>query len=693
MADLEPKIEAAAAPNVASAASGGSAKSASVRKGLLTFGGFRTLFAGSLAGTLADRLYQMALIASANLIFIGHESEVNTTWVQLVGTIPGVFLFAAASSLIDSYDRRRLMSLVEAIKVVFVLMLVPLLWHASSVDSDSVLRDQLVQYWPYCLAVVFILNVINIPFSPARAAAIPDVLPDYHRSIGASLMATSGLISLLLGTALGGILARRDVLGPAKMIILSSGLFLISSLILSRLPVEVTVPGNRRQSTEEVPPEAKEGFGGYMSGLAEGFRYCLRHPSVLGLSLFETTFWAIASAFNFLFQVYLRTALEMKNADDKTTFFGLGLGCAGLGLFGGALGIGKICRRVSPIMTYAPAFSFMAIGLMGVFSAHLENGHPPWWIYPMMFFLGLGGGLVLGRVDADVLTTTPENVRGRVFSFKAMLYAITTLLTMYGISKYIDDSNAPLAFLWLPRIIFIFVPIAFIFSWIIDIAIWSKRGDTELPGPLHRLGYRFLRAMFRFFFIVLFRYESKGRENVPKTGPVVLAANHASFIDPMLLGCATDRPVQYIIYSTYYRSFAHPIFRFLRCIPVDEKDNLGALKAGVRSLNQGACIGIFPEGRVTADGQLNPPMRGALFMAQRAGAMVVPVALKGNFAAFPRSAKLPRMSKIMPIVGQPFAVSKDLSKKEMAELTDKLMADLARELELKPPPTTADKIQ
>ena len=301
-----------------------------------------------------------------------------------------------------------------------------------------------------------------------------------------------------------------------------------------------------------------------------------------------------------------------------------------MGLFGGALGIGKICKRVSPILTYSPAFALVGIGLLGVLSTELVNGHVPWTIYPMMFFLGLGGGLVLGRVDADVLAITPENIRGRVFSFKAMLYAVTILITMYIISEKVNDSIADAAFYWAPRIVLFFVPIAFFFSWIIDIAIWSKRGDPELPGPIHRFGYRVLRLIGRILFIIFFRYEVKGRENVPETGPVVLAANHASFIDPILLGCATDRLVQYIIYSSYYRSFAHPIFRFLRCIPVDEKDNLGALKAGVRSLNEGACIGIFPEGRVSVDGKLNPPMRGALFLAQRSGAQVVVVALKGG---------------------------------------------------------------
>src|SRR5205814_5583182 len=138
-------------------------------------------------------------------------------------------------------------------------------------------------------------------------------------------------------------------------------------------------------------------------------------------------------------------------------------------------------------------------------------------------------------------------------------------------------------------------------------------------------------------------------KNVPEAGGVVIAANHGSFIDPLLLSCATDRLIQYVIYSSYYRSLAHPFFRFLRCIPVDEHDQLGALRAGVRSLKLGACIGIFPEGEVSADGKLHPPMRGALFLAQRSGAAVIPAALKGDYQALPRGAWIPHATQVTPI--------------------------------------------
>jgi 1-acyl-sn-glycerol-3-phosphate acyltransferase len=695
MSQSEAKTDETAAP---SNRERGASVALKPQRSLFSYASFNTLFAGSLSGTLADRLYQMSLIAAALIIFADGPRKVAQ--IQIVGTIPGLLLYAASGSLVDSFDRRRLMMVIKGLKIFVVLLFVPLLWAVTQLNAehrDPALQASLEGRWLWCLGTVVLLNIISVPFSPARAAAIPDVAPDEHRSLGASLMATTGLISLLLGTFIGGELASSSW-GPARTILISSCLYAVAAFLFSRLPDAVAVPGNKRPkqgAPEEAIPEG-DGVGSYLKGMFEGLAYCIKRPSVLGLIYFECVFWTVGSAFYVLILFHAEKVLGL-TGNDETRFFSRALGCAGVGLFTGAIGVGKICRKTSPIVTYTPAFILLSCGLFGVFHSQPVNGIPgtyPGWIFPVMLALGLGGGMVLGRVDADVLATADAEIRGRVFSLKAMAFAATILVTMLTITEAgLSDATLKKVIQWIPLSLFISLPLVFVLSWIIDIAIWSKRGDTELPGPLHRLGYRVLRAMFRFIFIVLFRYESKGRENVPKTGPVVLAANHASFIDPMLLGCAVDRPVQYIIYSAYYRSFAHPIFRFLRCIPVDEKDNLGALKAGVRSLNQNACIGIFPEGRVSADGQLNPPMRGALFMAQRAGAQVVPVALKGNFEAFPRAAIVPRMSKIMPIVGKPFPVPKELSKKEMAELTDKLMADLAKELDRPPPPTTADKIQ
>jgi len=215
--------------------------------------------------------------------------------------------------------------------------------------------------------------------------------------------------------------------------------------------------------------------------------------------------------------------------------------------------------------------------------------------------------------------------------------------------------------------------------------MWGQKGVYDPPRGLHRAGYILARDLLWCGLKLLFRYEVSGAEKIPKSGPVILAANHASFLDPIFLGCCTERVVQYTMHSSYYRSFAHPVFRFLRCISVDEGSTTAALKANVRSLGADACVGIFPEGHVSHDGRLQAPKEGALFLAQRSGAPVVPVALKGNSAILPRGKWIPCLGKLKVIVGQPFTVAKEASREELAEMSNKLMSTLAAALEFEPP--------
>jgi 1-acyl-sn-glycerol-3-phosphate acyltransferase len=655
---------------------------------VFSYGSFLKLFFGSLSGAFADRVYFAALFAAVNVIFIS-APENEQGFIQIVASVPLLLLYGLSGSLVDSVDRRRLLFLVKAIKAAAVLLFVPILFqavHIGDPKTDAALIEMLKGRWPLCLGLVVLLNILTVPFGPARAAAIPDVLPEKHREMGASLMATSGLMALMAAQFVGGMLARTNVLGPALTMAVSALFYVVSAMLFLRLPDAVAVPGTRREGAAAAG-EAGKPQDSFIKGFIDGLKYCLSRVSVVGLIFFETIFWCVASAINILIGFHARTEFQL-TGNNLTTFQSWAYPAAGVGLFAGALGVGKICRKVSPIVTYTPGFVLLAGGIYLLFRAQgLPGGGAPTYVYPVMFAIGLGGGSILGRVDADVLGIADESMRGRVFSIKAMAFAAVNLLVTWLLSSagLTDDQKHDIA-LWMPRIFLLLLPLAVIFAWFVDIAIWAKRGDTELPGPVHRAGYALLRFTSRTLFQILFRYEVIGAENIPASGPVVLCANHASFIDPLLLGCSTKRIVQYIMYSSYYRSLAHPIFRFLRCIPVDEKGGTAALKAGMRSLKQGACVGIFPEGRVSADGQLQPPQGGVLFLAQRSGAPVVAVALKGNFAAFPRGAWFPRPKKITIIYGKPFTVGKDISRDEMAAITDKMMADLAEKLELPPPP-------
>lgn len=175
---------------------------------------------------------------------------------------------------------------------------------------------------------------------------------------------------------------------------------------------------------------------------------------------------------------------------------------------------------------------------------------------------------------------------------------------------------------------------------------------------------------------VYFRYTSRGKACIPRKGPVILAANHASFLDPLWLALTTRRRIRYFMHGAYYRSWAWPLFWILGCIPVDTSNAGVALRRGLRVLKEGGVIGIFPEGHVSPNGQLQPARAGALLLAKRSGVPVVPVALKGNARAFSREAHLPRPRKVVSLVGEALRVPTDASRVEMRDITRSMMATI-----------------
>lgn len=174
-----------------------------------------------------------------------------------------------------------------------------------------------------------------------------------------------------------------------------------------------------------------------------------------------------------------------------------------------------------------------------------------------------------------------------------------------------------------------------------------------------RLWYGFLHFVCRLLATVFFQVRIAGREWVPTEGGVLVLSNHQSHFDPVLIGLACDRRMNYLARETLF-GFApfRWLIQSLDAIPIDREGlGLSGLKETLRRLKSGELVLIFPEGTRSRDGEVAPFKPGFSALAKRASVPLLPVAIDGAFQAWPRRRLLPGLSTIHIQFGEPLSAA------------------------------------
>jgi len=205
-----------------------------------------------------------------------------------------------------------------------------------------------------------------------------------------------------------------------------------------------------------------------------------------------------------------------------------------------------------------------------------------------------------------------------------------------------------------------------------------------------KLTYRFGWLLSRFTFATYFHWRVYHPERVPLQGPVILASNHASFLDPPLVGAGVKREINYLARESLFRfPVVGAVLRAVNCVPVDrEGGGAAGLKAILDRLLAGRGIILFPEGTRTRDGNLQPARSGIGLTVIKSTAPVVPARVFGTYQAYGRHVKFPRPRSVAVKYGQPMffetlrAEAKNCSKQRLKEIyqrvADEIMSAIAR---------------
>ncbi|MHB8171356.1 MAG: lysophospholipid acyltransferase family protein [Thermincolia bacterium] len=189
--------------------------------------------------------------------------------------------------------------------------------------------------------------------------------------------------------------------------------------------------------------------------------------------------------------------------------------------------------------------------------------------------------------------------------------------------------------------------------------------------------YEFSRMVCRWYLSLVGKWKVFGKENLPATGGVIIASNHVSNLDPVIMGCTFDRRVSYLAKEELFKN---PIFGWyiskLEAFPIKRgAGDRGAIREALKILESGRCFGIFPEGTRSKNGELQEGKAGAAMLALKAKVPVLPIGIKGSGEG----------KNIVVWVGNPMYFDeyydRKATKEDLEEITRRIMGEIKSLLE------------
>lgn len=555
---------------------------------------FLCLWAAYGISAFGDHLSELGLM-SLMRVAEGHEQTRVTAAMLFVFFLPFFLLGPIAGLVADRLPRKYIMIFADVIRagIVAAIPLLPVL--AGLAEGEALPRY-------LGLLPLLMIGVFAAFFSPARLSILPSLVPEDQLVRANSLINAMGPLCSMISFLVGGWLAQhylRWTFRADAMTFLASAIFLLM----------VFPPSSRRRNVDATSGS----YGGWWPDMREGVRYVRCHRRIVHLITLTTLFWMAASAFNSATTPLVFTRYGVKDFVVLGLFRGT---LAGGMVFGAILltAFGEALRSEIAITWCFLIGGLSLLGLAVTDSIHIGAG--------MAVILGMCGSGVIISVSTLTQRLTPDYARGRVFGLSDWagmggLLLVTGVLGLVPFRPGFLDAAVP----WILSAM----------SAVLLAAWWVLVVYRQRHAPF-RLWVNFWKNSFAFYCRWWSRLERVGPCTVPPEGPVIIAANHKSPMDPILMISASPRRVfGFLVAEEYYKL---PLFgrlmRMIDCIPITRTgvDTAGT-KASLRALTDGKAIAVFPQGRIELAGETLEPKHGVAMLALRTRTPVVPVHVSG----------------------------------------------------------------
>ena len=576
---------------------------------------FAPFFWTQFLGAGNDNVYKNALV-----IFVAFQAAALTAFSSndLVNIAAAVFiapfmLFSAtAGQLADKFEKSRLIRLIKTFEIAIMV-----------VGAIGFYRRDLVLLF----VALGLMGVHSTLFGPVKYAILPQHLRNDELVGGNGLVEMGTFVAILLGEIVGGLVIAIKPDGP-----LFAGAVAIAIAIAGYL-VSRGIP-----ETPAVAPELRINWNPFTETwrnlrFAHGNRVVWL--SMLGISWF----WFYGATYLTQFANFTKDVLggDEHVATLLLAIFSIGIGAGSLmceRLSGhkveiGLVPFGSIGLSVFAIDLYLASRSLAPQGIAGIGAFFAVSAH--WRVIADLVLIGMFGGFYIVPLYALIQERSEPAFRSRIIAANNILNAIF-MVASAGIALVLLKAG-----LSIPQLLLV----TGLMNAIVAIYIY-----TLVPEFL----MRFLAWLLVHTF---YRVDKEGLERIPSEGPCVIVCNHVSFVDAIVIAACVRRPIRFVMDHRIFRiPLLNFIFRTMRTIPIAPAKEDAALKErafaeAAAALRAGEIVGIFPEGRLTETGELNPFRPGLQRILEQAPAPVVPMALRGLWGSlFSRADRGRAMRKI-----------------------------------------------
>ena len=567
---------------------------------------FAPFFWTQFSGAANDNLFKFAFT-----VMVTYQLSVSWLPPAMAGLVIGALfilpflLFSATSGqLTDKYDKTRMIRLVKNLEIAIMLV------AAGGFIAGNV---------PVLLLCTFLMGVHSTLFGPVKFAYMPQVLSERELTGGNGMVEMGTFVAILLGNVAGGLLVAIPGIGHTTVALACVLLALMGRAVAQFIP---PVPATDPHLTINWNP-----FTETWRNLQLAHENIVVFRSLLGISWM----WFFGAVFLSQFPSLAKEVLHGNEqvASLLLVVFSIGIGIGSLlcevlsrrHVEIGLVPLGAIGMSVFSIDLYFAARSLPPSEIMGLaaFLAHSQH----WRVMLDLALLSLFAGLYSVPMYALIQMRSQPTHRARIIAANNILNALFMIA-----SSLIAGALLGAGFT---------VPQIFLFTGIAN-AVVAFYIFMLVPEYL----LRFVAWMASRF---VYRFKVRGDEHLPATGAAILACNHVSFVDAVLLMAASPRPIYFLM---DHRIFRVPVlgwlFRLAKAIPVapqreDPATYEAAFERAAQVLRGGDLLAIFPEGGITKDGQLQEFKGGIMKIIERAQAdgvqaPVIPMALTNLWGSY-----------------------------------------------------------